>query len=85
MQGCFQFEDIRKAKEIAKNFYIEMDIQDVNEYLLAIENVYTYAVDFNDTRCQGEWLNQKMQIVHMAYLVNTIILLKYRMIYGEIL
>ena len=53
VQGCFQFEDIRKAKEIAKKFYIEMDIQDVNEYLLAIENVYTYAVDFNDTRCQG--------------------------------
>lgn len=53
VQGYFQFEDIQKAKESAKNFYIEKDIHDVNEYLSAIENVYAYAVDFRDTRCRS--------------------------------
>ena len=53
VQGCFQFEDIRKAKEAAKSFYVEKNITDVDEYMIAIENVYTLAVDFNDTRCQG--------------------------------
>lgn len=53
VQGNFQFEDIRKAKEAAKSFYDEKNITDVDEYMTAIEKVYTLAVDFNDTRCQG--------------------------------
>lgn len=53
VQGCFQFEDIRKAKEIAKQFYKEKIIVDVEEYLTAIQSVYTLAVDFDDDRCQG--------------------------------
>lgn len=53
VQGCFQFDDIRKAKEIAKQFYIEKNIVDIEEYLTAIERVYTLAVDFDDDRCHG--------------------------------
>lgn len=53
VQGLFQFEDIRKAKEIAKQFYIEKSVVDVDEYLTAIERVYTVAVDFDDDRCSG--------------------------------
>ncbi len=53
VQGYFQFEDIRKAKEIAKQFYMEKNIVDIEEYLMAIERVYTLAVDFDDDRCRG--------------------------------
>lgn len=53
VQGYFQFGDIRKAKEIAKQFYMEKNIVDIEEYLMAIERVYTLVVDFDDDRCRG--------------------------------
>ena len=56
IQGVFQFEDIQKAKESAKLFYVEKDIHEIDEYLSAIENVYTYAVDFRNTRCRSALL-----------------------------
>ena len=59
VQGCFQFEDIQKAKDAAKSFYDEKNIADIDEYMIAIENVYTLAVDFNDTRCQGGMVKPK--------------------------
>lgn len=53
VQGFFQYEDIRKAKEIAKKFYLEKKITDVDEYLMAISLFYTLAVEFDDDRCSG--------------------------------
>lgn len=50
IQGCFQFKDIEKAKQIAKEFYTRKSIEDVDELLKAIRLMYRIAVDFDDIR-----------------------------------
>lgn len=53
VQGCFQFTDIERAKQCAKEFFDNKSLKNVDEYMLAISLMYRLAVDHNDARCLG--------------------------------
>ena len=65
IQGCFRFEDIERAKWVAKEFYVRKSIEDVDELLEAIKSMYRLAVDFDDTRCSSALI--KPENVNSSY------------------
>lgn len=72
IEGSNQFEDIEKAKWVAKDFYDCNSIEDVNELLRAIRLMYRLAVRDDDIRSLSVLIKQtdKTSYEHLGIYYN---------------
>ena len=53
IMGCFQFSDIEKAKNAARDFYLNHQLNDIEGYMGTIHKMHRLADEWNDKRTKS--------------------------------